>query len=137
MKETNKITQKLSYVYSKKDNKLFLKATINKDILGQVTYDKINVSSSDINSEVIYRKRPLTGITGTFSDTLKIKLSMEVPISGEVTVEKLKAIVRNYLHQHGYNAKFKLNTIFQESDGTVEESKITGISEDAEIDLTG
>ena len=135
MKKTNEITQKLSFVYYKKQNAIYLKSVINKKVNGHITYDQVEINGSGVNYEIIYKKKPQTGIAGNFTDSLEIKLSILVKSANEVTDEKLRTIIRDYLSQYGYNARFKLNAIFNEADGSIEGSNITGISEDADIDL--
>jgi hypothetical protein len=135
MKMPKVISQKLSYVYLEKENSIYLKSVIDKTVGGQVTYDRIGINGAGINFEVIYKKKPLTGTAEPFNDAVEIKLDIKVQVAGDVTKKKLKAIIKDYLKKFGPNAKISLNVVFKEPDGSTEDSKVTGISEDADIDL--
>lgn len=136
MKKMNEITQKQSYEYRKKENAIYLISNIDKSVSGQYSYERIKKSGSGLNFEVIYKKKNATGTAEKFSETVDFKLDIIVKFDGEVTKEKIKELINEYLIKHGPKAKINLKVIFQEPDGTVEDSTVTGISQNAELDLT-
>lgn len=136
MKTKNDLQHQLSFVFRKSEKTVYLKSSITKMVSSQITYDRLPVDGSNLSFSVTYKKKNSTNTADSYVDTVMIKLNIKVPDMDEYTIEKIRSVIGNYLKNFGPDAQFQVKAAFKESDGTVEDQVITGISEDADIDLT-
>jgi len=132
----NDLSLRLSYVFRKEQKLLYLKTDVSITTTPQIAYNRTQLSSAGLNSKITYRQIASENSTSKyFFDSALIRLPVRVPAPDVYTKEKLREIIAKYLNNHEVNSQFTVEAEFQELNGSPIVRRVTGISDDADIDI--
>lgn len=135
MNEKIEITQQPFYVFNRSDQSICIKIQIEKSVSPGFTYEKQQTKTSD-TIKLIYRKIKSKDNLDKFRDSPEINLDIKVPLMTEPSKNDIKNIIDSHRNEQKSKPPVKIEIMFTDHDGSTEGKVITGISEDAEIDLT-